>query len=422
MAKELLSVRTVEAAIAKAASTATRIELSDGGGLVLRCPPSGTARWTYAYRSKATGGMRRVTLGTYGDAPPALSLRAARDARKVEEARNLKGEDPHVAQARERAEHSQAAMTFSTVCERYVEYAKANGKLSWKTDEGYLKRPKAKFGKHTMASITKREILDFLQTIAQTSKSSANRTQSTMRTVWGWATERDLITANILAGLKKVGGKEIEKDRVLTAEELKTFLALLAAPDAVAVPAIRQALQVVLLTAQRPGEVAGMMLSELYDLDGERPHWIIPRLRTKNKKTEHTVPLSPAAVRLIGEALAISKKQADEDGKPKANDQAVFASRYGDIASLSRNSLSQALLAIVRKNGLAKFTPHDLRRTGATLAQSGRIPTDFVKALLNHNDKGVTGIYARWHMFDEKLEAVMAIEAAASLERRRLHI
>jgi integrase len=303
-------------------------------------------------------------------------------------------------------------MTFATVCDSYVEYAKANGKLSWKTDEGYLKRPKAKFGKRAMASITKRELLDFLQAIAQKSKSSANRTQSTVRTVWGWAAERDLVPMNFLAGLKKVGGKETEKDRVLTAEEIKVFLALLAAPDAVAVPAIRQALQVVLLTAQRPGEVSGMMLSELHDLDGDRPHWIIPRLRTKNKKTEHTVPLSPTAVRLIGEALAISRKQADEDGKPRANDQAVFASRYGTVPCLSRNSLSQALLAIVRDNKLLKFTPHDLRRTGATLAQSARMPTDFVKALLNHNDKGVTGIYARWHMFEEKLETVLAIESA----------
>jgi hypothetical protein len=33
-----------------------------------------------------------------------------------------------------------------------------------------------------------------------------------------------------------------------------------------------------------------------------------------------------------------------------------------------------------------------------------------VKALLNHSDGDVTAIYARWHMFDEKLEAVMAIE------------
>jgi hypothetical protein len=33
-----------------------------------------------------------------------------------------------------------------------------------------------------------------------------------------------------------------------------------------------------------------------------------------------------------------------------------------------------------------------------------------VKAFLNHND--VTGVYARRHMFEEKCEAVMAIEAA----------
>jgi hypothetical protein len=39
--------------------------------------------------------------------------------------------------------------------------------------------------------------------------------------------------------------------------------------------------------------------------------------------------------------------------------------------------------------------------------------SNFVKTLLNHNDKGVTGIYARWHMFEEKREAVLAIEAAA---------
>ena len=61
---------------------------------------------------------------------------------------------------------------------------------------------------------------------------------------------------------------------------------------------------------------------------------------------------------------------------------------------------------------LSAFTPPDLRRTGATIAQAARLPVDFVKALLNHNDKGVTGIYARHHMFEEKREAVMAIEAA----------
>jgi hypothetical protein len=43
----------------------------------------------------------------------------------------------------------------------------------------------------------------------------------------------------------------------------------------------------------------------------------------------------------------------------------------------------------------AKFTPHDLRRTAATMAQSLRVPRDYVKALLNHKDGDVTAIYAR---------------------------
>ncbi len=46
--------------------------------------------------------------------------------------------------------------------------------------------------------------------------------------------------------------------------------------------------------------------------------------------------------------------------------------------------------------------------------QSLRVPRDYVKALLNNKDGDVTAIYARWHMFEEKREAAMAIEAAVS--------
>jgi hypothetical protein len=42
--------------------------------------------------------------------------------------------------------------------------------------------------------------------------------------------------------------------------------------------------------------------------------------------------------------------------------------------------------------------------------QSLRIPRDYVKALLNHSDGDVTAVNARWHMSQEKLEAVLAIE------------
>ena len=92
--RDLLTVKAIEAAISASVKAGERSELSDGGGLVLRCPPSGVAKWTYAYRSRSLGGMRRVTLGTFGREPPALTLAAARAARNEEEARNADGGDP----------------------------------------------------------------------------------------------------------------------------------------------------------------------------------------------------------------------------------------------------------------------------------------------------------------------------------------
>jgi integrase len=391
-------------------TAAGRIEVGDAGcrGLSIRCTPAGVKTWTFAY--KLNGRMRRITLGEYGE-HPALGLSEARTQADERRAQRRKGDDPRALQDAERAAKAQTTLTFAELCELYIEHVKAGGKISWKTDEGYLKRPKAKFGRRPAISITKRELMDFFELIARKSKSSANRTQSTVRTVWGWAADRDHIPMNFLAGLKKVGGKETEKDRVLTADEIREFLTALVTADAEITETVQLALKGVLLTAQRPGEVAGMMLSELHDLAGSAPHWIIPRHRTKNKKTEHTVPLSPSAVRLIQEALEASKDYAK--GK---NNRPVFASRFEGVTTLARHSLSQAVRRLVKdeKNAekFAKFTPHDLRRTAATLAQSMRIPRDHVKALLNHKDGDVTAIYARWHMFDEKREAALAIEAA----------
>jgi integrase len=119
------------------------------------------------------------------------------------------------------------------------------------------------------------------------------------------------------------------------------------------------------------------------------------------------VPLSPAAVLLIKEGL-----EASRGGWQGKNDRPVFAGRFEGLKNLARHSLSHAVRRIIKDKKFAKFTPHDLRRTGATLAQSLRIPRDYVKALLNHADGDVTATYARWHMFEEKREAVIAIEKA----------
>jgi len=56
-----------------------------------------------------------------------------------------------------------------------------------------------------------------------------------------------------------------------------------------------KALELQILTATRPGEVVGAMWSE-FDLKGKV--WVIPAERMKANK-EHTIPLSPQAVKLL---------------------------------------------------------------------------------------------------------------------------
>lgn len=340
-----------------------RIEVGDTDcrGLSVRVAPTAVMTWTYAY--KHAGRMRRITLGEY----PAIGLGAARETADEMRKQRRAGTDPSAQRDRERAAQASADIAFDALCDLYIKHTQARGKQSWKADEGLLKRPKAAFGKRAASAVTKPELIELLVGVARTSKTSANRMQTVLHTMLKWAAERGSVPINLLAGVGRVGGKETEKERVLTLAELKTFLPLL---DALSVPDnVRRALRVILLTAQRPGEVAGMMRSELHDLDGPAPHWIIPTAKTKNKLAEHTVPLSPTALRLIIEALNVP--QGETNG---ANDQPVFADNLKGVSTLARYSLNEAVRRIVTDNKVLAFTPHDLRRTAATIVQAARPP------------------------------------------------
>jgi len=51
--------------------------------------------------------------------------------------------DPRAVQDAERSTQTRAVLTFGELCDLYIAHVKASGKISWKTDEGYLKRPKS---------------------------------------------------------------------------------------------------------------------------------------------------------------------------------------------------------------------------------------------------------------------------------------
>jgi integrase len=136
-------------------------------------------------------------------------------------------------------------------------------------------------------------------------------------------------------------------------------------------------------------EVGGMTWAEL----AEKPKWILPASRTKNKR-DHKLILPPAA-------WAIIAKVAQRD-KPHLFGRSEYGfTAYSDGKAL----LDQRLL----DQGLAPWTIHDIRRTVATkLAESPNkedpkksglgVKPHVVEALLNHisgHKAGVAGIYNR---------------------------
>src|SRR5262245_29181593 len=65
---------------------------------------------------------------------------------------------------------------------------------------------------------------------------------------------------------------------------------------------------------------------------------------------------------------------------------------------------------IIVQLGMNRWTPHDLRRTAATILDQAGYSLEQIGALLAHTRRGVMAVYARWDKFDLKREMSMVIE------------
>ena len=402
-------MRLTEKYVANIAVVGERLEVADDicRGLALRVTPMGSKSW--AYRYKQFGKMHRITLGEY----PVMGLADARELADKRRADLKNGRSPVIEEQRETLAKRAAAdvLTFDGLAARFIEeYAKVH-KRSWAADERYLRIIGQEFGRRELASISKAELVRYLSRVGAHSVINANRMQSCLHKMYRWANQvSEDIVVNPLAGLMKVGGKEKTKDRVLTDDELRRVWPGLIADDTPFTRPVGLALRLMLLTAQRPQEVAGMRLDELHGLDGPEPFWEIPADRMKGKRA-HMCPLSPAAVDHIRQAVALA------GGRPSY----VFPAQAQGQGAMRRDAMSKAVtrwLAPAKEGGskstlspMVDWTPHDLRRTGGTIARSKGIARTTVDALLAHKNPGVSGVYDRHDLSREKRQAVEAIAA-----------
>lgn len=366
-----------------------------GNGFAIRVFPSGEKSWIFLYTFE--GRKRRLTLGNY----PAMSLAKARQAHRDALSILTIGKDPGLIKKNEKNE-ARDSSTVNGLINEYIEiWAKPN-KRSWEEDKRILMRNiEPIWGKRKAASITRRDVILLLDSIKERGAPiAANRTLACIRRMFNFAIERDLVSASPCAAIK-APSKENQCTRCLTTDEIRLFWHSLSNSDlpdesqrtVKMSPQTRLALKLQLVTAQRKGEVIG---AEWKDMDLINRIWTIPAAKAKNNNP-HRVPLSDFAIELLHEIKKLN-----------TNSQWLFPTARAD-KPVTGEAIAKALLRSIEAIGTEPFTPHDIRRTGATHMTAMGISRLVVSKILNHTDNNsITAVYDRHSYDNEKRHALEA--------------
>jgi integrase len=354
-----------------------RLQIPDAvvPGLWLRVSERGVRSWSVMYRVKGSAKLRggapqRLTLGRH----PIVTCGEARQLARDALALAAKGVDPR--------ERRPPGDTFAAVTEewlaRVVQPKAKAGKLRTAGEIESLVRRRILpvLGRQAIATVRRPDIHRALDPLVDAGQPrAANKAAALIKRIFAYAIDRSHLEADPSAGMKPPGGEERSRDRALTEDEL---VAIWRACDGLGWPH-GPLVRLLILTAQRRSEVAGLSWSEL---DLERAEWALPAERSKNRRA-HVVPLAPAVVAI----LAALPRWV---GTPY-----VFPTSRGQpLAGFSRAKRQLDTLS-----GTTGWQLHDLRRTAASgMARLGVAP-HVISAVLNHaktSDNPVTAVYNRY--------------------------
>lgn len=399
----------------KAAKHSADFYLNDGGGLFLRVYPSG--KRTFVYRFEVDGKTRKVEHEKpYGAGPDQLTLAAARLWRAEQHALRLAGRDPVEAkrgvrslrrlQLTEGGDYPPG--TFGALALEFHARIIAKDYQDPTQFLALLKRDLLPtLGRRPIADVRLAEVQQVLNKIVDRgSKVAANRALLAAKKVFRYARTQGHIELNPLGDISRrdVGGKEGERDRALSFEEIPLFWRTVGTAPRLSWQ-VRACLKFLLLTGQRIGETMAATWGQI-DLEGGV--WRIPAENTKTKKA-HLVHLGPTALALLG-TLPRAKKGPGW----------LFHDATDDAAEpITRRAVTRALDRLLTPAGkekkptlpLAAFTPHDLRRTmRSRLSDLGVLP-HVAEKILNHALGGVLQVYDRGEYLEERAAAVAKWDA-----------
>ena len=355
-------------------------------GLALQLTAGSGKSWLL--RVVIAGKRREMGLGSY----PGVSLAQARV--KASEAREMirRGADPiecqRVALSTLRASVL-AALTFDQCAASYISAHEAgwkNAKHGQQWSNTLAQHASPVMGSLLVRDVGLPHVLAVLEPIWRTKTETASRLRGRIELVLDWATARGyrdgLNPARWRGHLDKLLPKpgkvsKVEHHPALQAADMAAFMVRLRAAEGTGA----RALEFVILTAARSGEVRGARWSEI---DRTEKTWLIPADRMKASK-EHRVPLSDAALALLDAMPVI------------AGNDLVFPAPRGGVLS------DMTLTACMRRMNL-DAVPHGFRSTFRDWASElTSYPRDVAEMALAHTigDK-VEAAYRRGDLFEKR--------------------
>jgi integrase len=327
-------------------------------GLALSVRTTGKKAWKVIYRHR--GRPRWLHLGDV------RSIRLA-DARRLAAKIVLdviEGKDPAAQRKAERMNGS-----FADLASQYVElHAKKHNK-SWRQAERLVQRHLLPpWGKLKATAISRADVRAVMVRIG--APIVANQVLAAASAIFSWAVRQEIVAANPVAGVDR--NPTASRERVLSDAEIKLLW-----------PRLDHGLKLILLSGQRPGEVAAMQAAHIvegwWQMPG-KPQGDWPG--TKNGR-DHRVALSDSAHALV---------------------EAHLADRGGVNRS---GTLMKRLVAAI---GIERATPHDLRRTALTTITRLGFGRDAMDRIANHKTSSVADVYDR-HGYEAEDKRIMAAVA-----------
>jgi integrase len=363
-------------------------------GLVLRISKgkdgkNETLTWCVVYRNRR-GQKRRWGLGRWPD----LDYKAARNLAAQVQGDIARGVDP-VERRHKEVEERRQRQTVADLAKLYLEEHCAIHKRpsSTRTDKLMLENiVLEEIGHKRAADITRDDLAWLLKQVESRgdkerrgNRVRSNRVRSVLSAMFNYAVEERMLTTNPAAALGR-RHKEYPRDRRLWPDEIKKLWEVLGEGD------VADQYRLMLLTAQRPGEVARM---EWHEVDLRAGWWTIPADKAKNHQ-DHRVALGPQAIAIL------QRRSPQRTGFVFPN-----AAKHRSIPSWRQAKIEEAC------DFVKPWQPRDLRRTGASIVASeeGR---SVVAHILNHADRSaptVSAVYDRHDYDTEKRRAMYWLDA-----------